>query len=257
MALLTGKKSFFADKIIWLDARRPASKRTNLTGKGREAQATVDQSFSDHDLFELLFDNCVADKLSAGRHLFLQEDRSDRVFGLIEGSVEISIYSIDGQKLVTNVQTAPNIIGEIGALDGGLRTATASCRTDCTMVWLDRSQLLRRIEDSPVLARSMLQLVCRRVRWVSESLGDQAFLGVEARLAKRLLLLDKILADPAGWIAISQNDIANFLGATRESVNKLLNGWKGRSLIDVRRSHVKVVSTRGLRRLASEGDETI
>lgn len=251
------KKSFFADKVIWLDARRPASKRTNVAGRGGAAETASDQSFSDHDLFDLLFDNCVADKLPAGRHLFLQEDRSDRVFGLIEGSVEISIYSIDGQKLVANVQTAPNIIGEVGALDGGLRTATAICRTDCTMVWLDRPQLLRRIEESPVLARSMLHLVCRRMRWVSESLGDHAFLSVEARLAKRLILLDKILADPAGWIAISQSEIGEFLGATRESVNKLLNGWKGRSLIDVRRGHVKVVNGRGLRRLATESEDVL
>lgn len=247
------RKSFFADKIIWLDAHRPASKRTDRARKG-QLDAEAGQSFSDRDLFELLFDNCVADTLPAGRHLFLQEDRADRVFGLIDGSVEISIYSIDGQKLVANMQTAPNIIGEIGALDGGLRTATAICRTDCLIVSLDRPQLLRRIEESPVLARSMLQLVCRRVRWVSESLGDQAFLSVEARLAKRLILLDKILADPAGWIAISQNEIGEFLGATRESVNKLLNGWKSRALIDVRRGHVKVINARGLRRLATDED---
>jgi CRP/FNR family cyclic AMP-dependent transcriptional regulator len=244
-----------ADKIIWLDARRPPSKRTSSARKAQPGERDGERSFSDQDLFDLLFDNCVADKLPAGRHLFLQEDRSDRVFGLIDGSVEISIYSIDGQKLVANVQTAPNIIGEIGALDGGLRTATAICRTECTIVSLDRPQLLRRIEESPVLARSMLQLVCRRVRWVTESLGDQAFLSVETRLAKRLLLLDRILADESGWIAISQNEIAEFLGATRESVNKLLNGWKSRALIDVRRGHVKVANARGLRRIATEGED--
>ncbi len=249
-----GKKTFVTGEVAWLDAHRPASRRTGARkALPAEAAGSVDQSFSDRDLFQLLFDNCIADTMPAGKHLFLQEDRADRVFGLIEGSVEISIYSIDGQKLVANVQTAPNIIGEIGALDGGLRTATAMCRTGCLVVSLDRLQLLRRIEESPLLARSMLQLVCRRVRWVTESLGDQAFLNIESRLAKRLLLLDRILADPAGWIAISQSEIAEFLGATRESVNKLLNGWRSRSLIDVRRGRIKVANARSLRRLATEG----
>ena len=175
-----GKKNFTADKIVWLDSHRPASKRASMTKQNRplEAAGTFDHSFSDKDLFELLFDNCVTDKMPAGRHLFLQEDRSDRIFGLLDGSVEISFYSIAGQKLVANMQTPPTLIGEIGALDGGLRTATAICRTDCMIVSLDRAQLLRRIEESPILARSMLRLICRRVRWVSESLGDQAFLNV-------------------------------------------------------------------------------
>lgn len=225
-----------------------------MTKQNRPAEAagTFDQSFSDRDLFELLFDNCVADRVPAGRHLFLQEDRSDRIFGLVDSSVEISIYSIDGQKLVANMQTPPNIIGEIGALDGGLRTATAICRTDCMIVSLDRTQLLRRIEESPLLARSMLRLICRRVRWVSESLGDQAFLNVEARLAKRLLLLDRLLADEAGWIAISQSEIAEFLGATRESVNKLINAWRSRSLIDIKRGRIKVANARSLRQMATD-----
>ncbi len=249
-----GKKNFTADKIVWLDSHRPASRRASMTKQNRpvEAAAAFDQSFSDRDLFELLFDNCVADRVPAGRHLFLQEDRSDRIFGLVDGSVEISIYSIDGQKLVANMQTPPNIIGEIGALDGGLRTATAICRTDCMIVSLDRTQLMRRIEESPLLARSMLRLICRRVRWVSESLGDQAFLNVEARLAKRLLLLDRLLADEAGWIAISQSEIAEFLGATRESVNKLINAWRSRSLIDIKRGRIKVANARSLRQMATD-----
>ena len=249
-----GKKNFTADKIVWLDSHRPASRRASMTKQNRpvEAAAAFDQSFSDRDLFGLLFDNCVADRVPAGRHLFLQEDRSDRIFGLVDGSVEISIYSIDGQKLVANMQTPPNIIGEIGALDGGLRTATAICRTDCMIVSLDRTQLMRRIEESPLLARSMLRLICRRVRWVSESLGDQAFLNVEARLAKRLLLLDRLLADEAGWIAISQSEIAEFLGATRESVNKLINAWRSRSLIDIKRGRIKVANVRSLRQMATD-----
>lgn len=256
-ALVMDKKSFVADKIVWLDSRRPASRRASKSKQDQSAQAAEshDQSSSGRDLFDLLFDNCLADKVPAGRHLFLQEDRSDRVFGLIEGSVEISIYSIDGQKLVANMQTAPTIIGEVGALDGNLRTATAICRTDCVIVSLDRAQLLRRIEESPLLARSMLRLLCERIRWVSESLGDQAFLGVEARLAKRLLLLDKLLADPTGWIAISQSEIAEFLGATRESVNKLLNGWRTRTLIDIRRGHIKVANRARLRRLVTDGHD--
>jgi CRP/FNR family cyclic AMP-dependent transcriptional regulator len=252
------RKAFVTEKILWLDAHRPPSKSSSSRPRNPAAVDGLDQNFSDHDLFELLFDNCVADKMPAGRHLFLQEDKSDRIFGLVRGSVEISIYSIDGKKLVANMLQAPNIIGEIGALDGGLRTATAICRVDSDVVSLDRAQLLRRIETSPLLARSMLRLVCRRVRWVSESLGDQAFFNIDVRLAKRLLLLNEIMVDDTGWIAVSQNELAEFLSATRESVNKLLNAWRGRALIDLRRGRIKVNGVRGqqgLRQIATQGDD--
>lgn len=249
-----GRKSFVADKIVWLDSHRPASRRASKSkqSQSREAAEGHDQSSSGRDLFDLLFDNCLTERVPAGKHLFLQEDKSDRVYGLIEGSIEISIYSIDGQKLVANMQTAPTLIGEIGALDGGVRTATATCRTDCVIVALDRNILLHRIEESPLLARSMLRLLCDRVRWVSESLGDHAFLDVEARLAKRLLLLDKLLASPSGWIAISQSEVAEFLGSTRESVNKLLTSWRSRNLIELKRGHIKLVSRPRLRQLLTE-----
>jgi CRP-like cAMP-binding protein len=83
-------------------------------------------------------------------------------------------------------------------------------------------------------------------------LGDHAFLDVEARLAKRLLLLDKLLAAPSGWIAISQSEVAEFLGSTRESVNKLLTSWRSRNLIEVKRGHIKLVSRPRLRQLLTE-----
>jgi CRP-like cAMP-binding protein len=207
-------------------------------------------------LFPLLFGNRAAVKVPAGRHLFLQDDKSASIFGLVAGTVELVIYSIEGQELVVNTHTGMTIVGEMGALDGKRRNTTAVCRTECTIVSLCRAQLLRCIEENPFLARLMLQLVCDRAREVTELLGDRTFLCVGTRLAKRLLVLDTLLADPpAGWIAVSQTEIAESLGATRESVNKLLNGWKSRALIDIRRGHVKVADLFGLRRLATSGEE--
>lgn len=190
--------------------------------------------------FDLLFSGCAIERLEPGQHVFMQQDPATHVYGVIRGKVEISIYSASGRKLVANIERPQSLVGEIGALDGGTRTATATCLTQCELVAVSRTQLFDRIERHPDLARAVIALLCARLRWVSGEFGDQALLKIEARLAKRLLYLSGFMTDSAGWIAISQSDLADFLGATRESVNKTLQEWRSRRLIETRRGAVRV-----------------
>lgn len=206
-------------------------------------------------LFDLLFASCRPELHRAGQYLFVQEDESNRIYGVLSGRIEISIYSPGGQKLVANIEQRRSLVGEIGALDGKPRTATALCLTDCQLVSLSRAQLFERIERQPPLARAMIALLCGRLRWVSGELGDQAFLGIEARLAKRLLFLSRILGDASGWIRISQAELADFLGATRESVNKMLNDWRGRNLIELRRGAIRVVDVDSIEEIIGRFDD--
>jgi CRP/FNR family cyclic AMP-dependent transcriptional regulator len=206
------------------------------------------------DLFDKLFKGCRVERYAAGQHLFVQEDDSDRIYGVISGTVEISLYSPGGQKLVANMELHHSLVGEIGALDGGSRTATAICLTPCEMVSLSRAQLFERMEGHPALARAMIELLCARLRWVSGEMGDLAFFAIEARLAKRLALLSGINAAKDGWIDISQAELAEFLGATRESVNKTLNDWRSKGVIELRRGGVRVLSASRLHQIAVGGD---
>ncbi|MCC2688915.1 MAG: transcriptional regulator, Crp/Fnr family [Rhizobiaceae bacterium] len=206
-------------------------------------------------LFDLLFSGCRAEHYDAGQHIFLQEDPSDRLYGMIAGAVEISLYAADGRKLVANIELSPSLVGEIGALDGRPRTATAICLAASRLVSVSRVQLYDRIERHPPLARAMIELVCARLRWVSAELEDQAFLGVQARLAKRLIFLSGLMADSAGWISMSQSELAEFLGATRESVNKTLNDWRSRKLIDLHRGGLHVLDAGALRQIAAQDDQ--
>ncbi len=206
------------------------------------------------ELFNLLFSGCKVERFAAGQHLFVQDDVADRVYGVLNGTAEISIYSSGGRKLVANIELTGSLIGEIGALDGGLRTATARCLTACELVSVSRAQLFDRIERNPPLARALIELLCARLRWVSGELGDQAFLGIHARLAKRLVFLSGFFTDGEGWIPISQSELAEFLGATRESVNKILNDWRTRSVISIRRGGIRVENTQALRGISDFGD---
>lgn len=205
--------------------------------------------------FELLFGDCRSEHHQAGEYLFMHEDPADRIYGVLSGTVEISTFSLSGRKLVANIELSRSLIGEIGALDGGQRTASAVCLTDCELVSLSRTQLMRKLGENASLALAMIDLLCARLRWIDNERNDLALLKVEARLAKRLLLLGERLADDAGWIRISQSELAAFLGATRESVNKMLNTWRNRKLIDIRRSAIRLVSKHGLQEIVHLEDE--
>lgn len=207
------------------------------------------------ELFGFLFAGCGTEHYRAGHHLFMQDDEADRVYGVLSGKVEIAIYSEGGRKLVANFETEKSLIGEIGALDGGSRTATATCLTDSTLVSVSRKQLFDRLEAHPPLATAMIGFLCLRLRWISSELGDQALLKIEARLAKRLAFLADVIVDEGGWIRISQSELAEFLGATRESVNKTLTDWRRMNVIDVRRGGIRILNPRALTRIGTAPDD--
>jgi CRP-like cAMP-binding protein len=229
------------------EARGP---RTTQDSKASKEAASLSPAH-----FELLFGDCKPERRQAGEYLFMHEDPADRIYGVLSGTVEISTYSMSGRKLVANIELSRSLIGEIGALDGGQRTASAVCLTDCELVSLSRTQLMRKLAESASLALAMIELLCARIRWIDNERTDLALLKIEARLAKRLLLLGEKLADDAGWISISQSELAAFLGATRESVNKMLNAWRIRELIDIRRGAIRLVSKRGLQEIVHLEDD--
>jgi len=204
------------------------------------------------EILSILFEDGVVEKKKAGHHLFLQDDRSEYIYFLRSGTVEISIYSAGGKKLVANIVRSGSLIGEIGALDGGLRTATATCVEDCEVLAIGHSRLLAKIAENPAIAKAIIALLCARVRWVSGELGDQAHLKIEQRLAKRLVMLAGVMADEEGWIAIPQLELAEFLGATRESVNKILTLWRRMGVLELKRGSVRIINSSRLREFATK-----
>lgn len=203
------------------------------------------------ELFAILFAGQSIERWSDGEELFLQDDPPDRVFGIVSGAVEISLYSADGRKIVANMEMPSSLVGEIGALDGGTRTATATCVGDCEIYSITRAQFLDRVTRTPALSAAMIALLCARIRWINAEFGDQVMLKVDARLAKRLIFMASAFADAEGWVDISQSELADFLGATRESVNKNLKQWREAHIIDIRRGGIRILDEDRLRAGAS------
>jgi CRP-like cAMP-binding protein len=156
----------------------------------------------------------------------------------------ITATSPNGSQLHLNVIGQGEIVGEIAFLDGGPRTATGRAAEALNCFEIDRAAFFDLAHRFPQLSTHLLQLVCKRVRWMTKLAADSAFLSVPDRLATRLRDLAQVGGKAGGGaeVSISQADLAQFLGVSRQVVNGYLRGWQKAGLVELARGRIRVKS---------------
>jgi len=182
-----------------------------------------------------------------------QGDPGDALYAVVTGRIRISSGAADGREIFLNIMEPGDSFGEIALLDGGTRTATAVAMVASELVSLRRDHLLALLEREPRVALELLRLCGERLRWTSGLLEDAALLDAPARLAKRLLSLGQLHGERSGsgyTLRISQEDLANFLGVSRQAVNQQLQAWKAQGWIALGRGSVTVLDDQAVRNAA-------
>ncbi len=192
--------------------------------------------------------------LAQGVALFRKGEDADSFYILDDGEIEISVTSSEGKKLSLEVLTSSEIFGEIG-LFAGRRTADATALRDSRLRRIRRVDVLAAIRTEPDLALQIIDLLCARLRVVSEKLEERAFLPLPIRLARRFLHLADKYAPNGAMIPMSQADLADFAGATREAVAKTLAVWRDRGWITLTRGAIHIRDRAALDVLASSDEE--
>jgi CRP/FNR family transcriptional regulator, cyclic AMP receptor protein len=186
----------------------------------------------------------------SGELVFASGDPGDALFGVVTGRIRISTGRSDGREIFLNIMEPGDTFGEIALLDGGTRTATATAMTDSQLVSLRRAALFELLEREPKTALELLRLCGERLRWTSGLLEDAALLEAPARLAKRLLSLGELHGEQAAGgrrIRISQEELASFLGISRQAVNQQLQEWKRNGWVGLGRGTVELHDPAALR----------
>lgn len=182
----------------------------------------------------------------------MRGDPGDALYGVVTGRVRISASGSGGKEVFLNIMEPGDAFGEIALLDGQPRTAAATTVAPTELIIIRRADFLGLVKREPQLAVHLIELLCKRVRWTSEQMEDSSLLNVPARLAKRLLSLATAHGrkTPAGaQLKISQEDLAQFLGLSRQIVNKYLQTWKRAGWITLGRGSVVLADERALRAL--------
>jgi CRP-like cAMP-binding protein len=196
--------------------------------------------------------------LKRGATLFSKGDAGNSLFAVISGTIKISISSADGRNAILNLIGAGEIFGEMSVLDGQVRSADATANTNCEIFAIDRREFLPFMRSQPELAMKLIELLCTRLRWTSDQVEQVILQNLPGRLAGALIRLtekDK-LASGGRTIAITQQEISEMVGMTRESINKQLRVWAARSWVRLEHGAIVVLDTASLQALAEAGSQS-
>ncbi len=111
------------------------------------------------------------------------------MYVVVQGRIEVSVVSAAGRKISLNLISAGNCFGEVGMIDNQDRTASAVALEPTSLQPIGRSTFFAAARVCPDLAITITEILCERVRWLSDSVEDYALLSLDRRLARRLLLL--------------------------------------------------------------------
>jgi CRP/FNR family transcriptional regulator, cyclic AMP receptor protein len=204
------------------------------------------------DEIDKMFEHAVIRRYAADAQIFYKGDFGSSMMAVLRGRVMIRAPSSHGKEVILNIINEGEIFGEIALLDGKERTADATAMTDCELLVIARRSFLPLLER-PDMMRELLNVLCERLRRTSEQVEDVLFLDVAARIAKTLLRFAK--ADDAPQpsarivLGLSQREIGNLIGASREKVNRRLQAWRRAGIITVDKGTILIRDAAALRSL--------
>jgi CRP/FNR family transcriptional regulator, cyclic AMP receptor protein len=194
--------------------------------------------------------------LDKGQTLFVQDERGDRLFVLASGAVKLVVRSRHGEVVELARHWPPAVFGEVALLDGGPRSATAEALERTTLVVVTRDELIRLLRSAPRVVDQVLKALGGLIRRADQQTIDLVFLDLPGRLARRLLELAEVAdgsPDRGGGMRtrrVTQTELANMVGGSRQSVNIALRSLEKRGLVRMVGWSIELLDPAELRRRA-------
>jgi len=188
--------------------------------------------------------------VDAGVVLFRHGDPGDSVYAVLSGSLEFSVISAGGRKLSLDVMHEGAIFGEIAFFDPGPRTATVMALEPARLWVVSSADILSAMRENPELGIEMLRLAGKRMRWMGHQLSEQVFQPLAARLAGKVLYLTMHDDKDTPMLSLSKTELAEFAGASREAVSKILSGWARCGYVESTRRGLRLLDRQALEELS-------
>lgn len=209
----------------------------------------------DAEASSALRSNMTTVELGRGEILFHEGDPGDRLYVILDGKVKLGRASGDGRENLLAVLGPGEMFGELSLFDPGPRNATATAVADTTLIGLGSDDLVAWLDGRPDVSRQLLRALARRLRRTNEALADLVFSDVPGRVAKALLDLSERFGRPTDdglRVAhdLTQEELAQLVGASRETVNKALADFASRGWLRLEARAVVLLDIERMRRRA-------
>lgn len=189
----------------------------------------------DDEAFHLLTDELTEVDLSRGASVFREGDQGDQLYFIVSGKVKLGRTSPDGRESLVAILGPGELFGEMALFDPAPRSTAATAVSETRLAGLKNESLNALLRQRPEVSMQLLQALARRLRRTNDNLSDLVFSDVPGRVAKAILDLADRFGRPAtdGILVaheLTQEELAQLVGASRETVNKALaefvqRGW--------------------------------
>lgn len=189
----------------------------------------------DDEAFRLLTDELAEVDLSRGASVFREGDQGDQLYFIVSGKVKLGRTSADGRESLVAILGPGELFGEMALFDPAPRSTAATAVSETRLAGLKNESLKALLHQRPEVSMQLLQALARRLRRTNDNLSDLVFSDVPGRVAKAILDLADRFGRPAtdGILVaheLTQEELAQLVGASRETVNKALaefvqRGW--------------------------------
>lgn len=214
-----------------------------------------DSLFSDlpNNVQEEIAGFCRVRRFRDRQRIHARGDQPDGMYSIISGSIRATTSSDDGREALLTIMEAGAWFGESSLFDGLPRAYDAYAQGECELLLVPRTGIEEVLERRPEIYRNIVRLLCQRIRLSLILLETNALLPLEGRLANRLLLLsqdgnDHINPD----LRLSQEDLSQMLGTTRQSINRVLKLWESQGIIERHYRGLQILDFQTLRRRITE-----
>lgn len=193
-----------------------------------------------------------------GEIILREHEPSTHAVLLRKGLAKVVTQSDSGIEVVLGLREGPDIVGEMAALDGQRRSASVIALTDVEAMTVTASQLNEYLVSHPLVLRALVNVLLARLREADQVRLEYVAKTVVQRLAARLVDLAEQVGTPANEskvvleIALSQQELASWVGASREAVAKALRLLRERSVISTSRRHIVINDIDVLKTLAAD-----
>lgn len=193
--------------------------------------------------------------IPAGAHFITAEQPGEVVYVLLEGTVKIYVPQSDGRDVILAFLGRGDTVGEMSLVDSAGRSANVVTTEPCRILWMDRATFQSCLRSLAPLASNLVRLLSHRLRFANEQIQALCALDVPGRVARQILALADRYGTPEAdggvriALRLTQSDLAELVGASRERVNQVIVDFKARGLLSVDPDHrIRVHRRNGLAR---------
>ncbi len=209
------------------------------------------REFNEEQLSQVLA--TVAERRFAKHQFIVREgEPGDTFFMIASGSVAVARVGPDGRETILSILKEGDFFGEMSMFDSSLRSASIKTLTDVQVGAVRRDDFMGLIDTNPQIGKLLVIELSERLRIANQLISAATSQDIRARLASLLLNLAEQFGEPADngtriTLRLTNQEMANMIGTTRETVNRTLNRFWDDRLVDMRTSHVVVTEPDKLR----------